>query len=56
MKKLKGQGKGSGSPIVRLCTCLHEFQDWYYGKGRRLHNPTEKGIVGSINKLFRSTV
>jgi len=28
--------------IIQKCSCEHEYQDKKYGKGRRVHNPTNK--------------
>lgn len=36
-----GASKGEGA-IVRICSCVHEFQDGRYGKKRRLCNMTTK--------------
>lgn len=59
MKKTgeKSIGKGSGDVRVLTCNCIHEYQDSRYGKGRRLHNPTEKLAPGATTvKLYRCTV
>lgn len=38
---------------IMLCSCIHEFQDKKYGKGRRLHNKIKSG---NNDEKFRCTV
>lgn len=34
-------GRNEGT-IIRNCTCVNMYQDQKYGKGRRVHNATQK--------------
>lgn len=31
--------------VVKNCSCMHEYQDKKYGKGKRIHNVTIKGTT-----------
>lgn len=39
-----------------LCSCKHEFQDQYYGKGIRVTTPVNKSKVNGEVKIVRCTV
>ena len=39
--------------MILSCTCQHEFHDKTYGKGKRVMNPTKKGVS---NKLLDTAV
>ena len=39
---------------VKSCTCKHEQQDKYHGKGKRVHNPTTKAT--GVKTVYRCTV
>lgn len=38
MSKGQGQGKLASGSVIRPCTCVHEAQDDFYGKGLRVMN------------------
>jgi len=34
--------------MIKQCSCIHKYQDARYGKGRRVFNPTLKGVSTPI--------
>ena len=38
---------------IKKCTCVHDWQDWKWGKGMRVHNPITNKT--NVNK-WRCTV
>jgi len=44
----------TGLPIIKPCTCIHEYQDSIYGKGNRLYNHAP--AKGLKPRRYRCTV
>ena len=39
---------------IRKCTCIHDYQNKQYGKGKRVMNETRKSSTNHI--IYRCTV